>query len=803
MAFPLDLVAPAAVSDVSDTPAVNLDLLTATARLAFNPDGIPDSLKTLSQWTCWRFKDEGEGKPGKPPIVARTGRYASSKDPATWSTFDAALARFNSDSTIAGLNLILTSDDPIVLLDIDDYGDSPDPMAALALSWFAGTYAEKSPSGGLHVFAIGACPGAGQRKHGIFEVRRTLTVTGERIEGHPETVTAQQDAIDLYHRHCLSGEPLPVTGQQPDTPDFMEMSDAEIDALIGGSDCDNLSMRCPRCGEAAEYPDCEACGYDLTQPPPAPNSTDTKGNAPAAPADFSFVSVGSVDYARRLELALTNAETAALYHGDTGKYGGDRSRAELALCVRLLRFADGDTAVVADWLNGSQCGKWLDRGKKDSDVYRRNTLAAALKGWDGVCFEDKRQTEIDHGRMLAEALFKGRDKAGHSDRTEQPDTGQPEMSGQAGTTGNDRENPLFVPVSRFIGTPAPPQWTVRKWLPASSMAVLFGEPGCGKSFLAVDWCCHVATGLDWNGNRVKQGAVLYIAGEGHYGLKRRFATWQQQHGVIPDTLYISERAVTLDPAGAKTVFEAVGIVPEVPVLIVVDTLSSVIAGDENNAVDMNAFLTVLKKLLVGTAATILVVHHTGHGSKDRARGHSSLKAALDAEFRAERCDGSGTLACTKPKDMEPPPPLSFELTQVELPDSWRDPEEPDEPVTSCIFTVTGNADGGGKKEKKLPASQVIALRALEKAMTEHGGTFKGQFGVHIEDWRKAAYDGGIADGEVSAKKVAFQRVRQALLASGHIRCADDIYWLTDIAKQNTAAMLNTEKRKQQAANADF
>ena len=103
MAFPLDLVAPAAVSDVSDTPAVNLDLLTATARLAFNPDGIPDSLKTLSQWTCWRFKDEGEGKPGKPPIVARTGRYASSKDPATWSTFDAALARFNSDSTIAGL----------------------------------------------------------------------------------------------------------------------------------------------------------------------------------------------------------------------------------------------------------------------------------------------------------------------------------------------------------------------------------------------------------------------------------------------------------------------------------------------------------------------------------------------------------------------------------------------------------------------------------------------------------------------------------------------------------------------------
>lgn len=332
------------------------------------------------------------------------------------------------------------------------------------------------------------------------------------------------------------------------------------------------------------------------------------------------------------------------------------------------------------------------------------------------------------------------------------------------------------------------------------MAVLFGEPGCGKSFLAVDWCCHVATGLDWNGNRVKQGAVLYIAGEGHYGLKRRFATWQQQHGVIPDTLYISERAVTLDPAGAKTVFEAVGSVDEIPVLIVVDTLSSVIAGDENNAVDMNAFLAVLKKLLAGTAATILVVHHTGHGSKERARGHSSLKAALDAEFRAERCDGSGTLTCTKPKDMEPPKPLSFELTQVELPDAWRDPEEPDEPVTSCIFTVTGNADGKPGKAREVPASQKIAMTALHTAMVEEGGTYSGQFAVHIDAWRKAAYDGGIAD-TADAKKKAFQRTRTSLLASGDVKCNDDLYWFADAGKQNSASLLNTEKRKQKAANA--
>jgi hypothetical protein len=150
--------------------------------------------------------------------------------------------------------------------------------------------------------------------------------------------------------------------------------------------------------------------------------------------------------------------------------------------------------------------------------------------------------------------------------------------------------------------------------------------------------------------------------------------------------------------------------------------------------------------------------------------------------------------------MEPPKPLSFELTQVELPDAWRDPEEPDEPVTSCIFTVTGNADGKPGKAREVPASQKIAMTALHTAMVEEGGTYSGQFAVHIDAWRKAAYAGGIAD-TADAKKKAFQRTRTSLLASGDVKCNDDLYWFADAGKQNSASLLNTEKRKQKAANA--
>jgi len=42
----------------------------------------------------------------------------------------------------------------------------------------------------------------------------------------------------------------------------------------------------------------------------------------------------------------------------------------------------------------------------------------------------------------------------------------------------------------------------------------------------------------------------------------------------------------------------------------------------------------------------------------------------------------------------------------------------------------------------------------------------------------------------TAERTAFQLDDATLLASGHVRCTDDIYWLTDPGKQSTAAMLN-------------
>ena len=164
----------------------------------------------------------------------------------------------------------------------------------------------------------------------------------------------------------------------------------------------------------------------------------------------------------------------------------------------------------------------------ESDVYRRNTLAAALNGWDGVCFEDKRQPDIDHGRLLAEALLRGQDKAGqagHSDPDKAGQAGQTEMSGSE----QANKKPLFMDAADLLLTLQPPQWLIKRFVSADSLTTLFGSPGCGKSFVAIDMACCIASGQEWNGNRTATGQVLYIAGEGHVGFARRLTAWQGVH----------------------------------------------------------------------------------------------------------------------------------------------------------------------------------------------------------------------------------------------------------------------------------
>ena len=333
----------------------------------------------------------------------------------------------------------------------------------------------------------------------------------------------------------------------------------------------------------------------------------------------------------------------------------------------------------------------------------------------------------------------------------------------------------FVPVGEL--QVRPPRFVVENLLEADSLAMLFGDPGCGKSFVACDLALCVATGSDFHGRTVMAGPVFYIAGEGHNGLARRFAAWARHHGrsIAGAPLFKSERAAAfLDAASAQAVTAAVSTLADqwgAPRMIIVDTVARNFGpGDENATPEMSAFVGAMDALRATWAdCVVLLVHHSGHAEKQRARGSIVLKAALDTEFRVEKSGPAVTLVNTKMKDAEPPADLRFDLTDVDLGDG----------ASSAVLV----ASAGQARAPRLSAAQRLGLATYEAAAIAHGIWEDDAFrGVHLDHWRAAFYDQHTGDTS-EAKRKSFQRVRGDLVAIGKLSVSDDTYLVRDPAIQ--------------------
>jgi hypothetical protein len=324
-----------------------------------------------------------------------------------------------------------------------------------------------------------------------------------------------------------------------------------------------------------------------------------------------------------------------------------------------------------------------------------------------------------------------------------------------------------------------PQFVIDGLLETESLGLLFGDPGCGKSFLAVDLAASVATGTPFHGRATRQGSVFVIAGEGHSGLARRFAAWTKARNtsLVGAPLFKSERAASfLDAASAAAVAQSVEALARehgAPALIVVDTLARNFgSGDENSTSDMNQFVAAIDDLKANFApCSVLIVHHAGHGDKGRARGAMALKGAVDHEFRLEKTGDLIAVSCTKMKDAEPPPDAFFKLASIAL--------------DGCTSAVLEAAEAP-QRERKLTHAQQTAMAAYRTAARDHGRFDGGAFrGVCIDDWRSAFYAIHTGDS-LDAKRKAFQRARRDLVEAGQMRVTDDIYLTLDAAAQASA-----------------
>jgi hypothetical protein len=109
-------------------------------------DTIPSELRSTPRWICWRYELEAGTWRKKPKRTDGHGN-ASSTNPSTWSTFDQAADAYLMGE-FDGLGFIITGDDGIVGVDLDDHvlDGVLDGLAQGCVDSIAG-YWEVSPSG--------------------------------------------------------------------------------------------------------------------------------------------------------------------------------------------------------------------------------------------------------------------------------------------------------------------------------------------------------------------------------------------------------------------------------------------------------------------------------------------------------------------------------------------------------------------------------------------------------------------------------------------------------------------------------
>jgi RecA-family ATPase len=223
-------------------------------------------------------------------------------------------------------------------------------------------------------------------------------------------------------------------------------------------------------------------------------------------------------------------------------------------------------------------------------------------------------------------------------------------------------------------------YVVKGWLDRGALSVVYGDANVGKSFWAIDLAGHVHKGFPWAGRKVKAGQVLYIAAEGGALFNNRLKAAQAGFMVLQGEPIRFGRN-----GDGKPLSEAVQHLMRVQgvefALIIVDTLARVMGGaDENTAPDIAGLLADLEHLR-GTGAHVMLIHHSGKDVDRGARGHSSLRAAVDTEIQltVDKDTKERVARITKQRDGESGLEGRFTLEQLTL---GRDSDG--DPVTTCI-----------------------------------------------------------------------------------------------------------------------
>jgi hypothetical protein len=340
---------------------------------------IPDTIREIEQWICWR-EDERDGKPTKVPIKPyRTSGtpFASATGPETWRDFETALTYHReSNSRTDGVGFVFDPEAGIVGVDLDNCRDVDSEEIE---KWAADivdrldSYTEISPSGtGIHVLVKGELP-PGRNRRGdveIYDRDRFFTVTGAHVAETPQEVARRQDSLLAIHHEFVqtSGDDETTTltevteraasnGASQDGDDDEALVDGSAPVQPVGPNS-GLRQKFGQDQPAVDDPALEAALHGLPPgeiPEPVPRTIDEVAGPGVDLSDSDILKRATASKSGETIQALLDGETS-LWSERNSRYPS-QSEADMGLCFFLGFWTGGDP-------------ERMDRLFRDSGLYR-------------------------------------------------------------------------------------------------------------------------------------------------------------------------------------------------------------------------------------------------------------------------------------------------------------------------------------------------------------------------------------------------------------------------------------------------
>lgn len=197
-------------------------------------------------------------------------------------------------------------------------------------------------------------------------------------------------------------------------------------------------------------------------------------------------------------------------------------------------------------------------------------------------------------------------------------------------------------LGEFEATP----FIIENLLVEATVAMIYGPPGDGKTFLALDMASSIASGRAWNGLHTERGGVLYYCLEGGTGFRNRVRALRNKGLLCDDDPFgFSTEALDLRSPAAHAVILSDIKVKELQFkmkvkLIVIDTLAvATSGGNECTSEDMGSALAASAEVVKSSGATVLLIHHPGKDVSRGPRGWSGIGGNLDTIIEMERASG--------------------------------------------------------------------------------------------------------------------------------------------------------------------